>query len=245
MSTPTWRRALAAAAATVAALAVSTAGSGLASAEDAQQAPVLAAEGAEVVADQYIVVMRQGANANANRIAAAAEARRNGAQILNEYSAALQGFAARLPQRALDALRGNVNIEYIEADQVMRINTTQTPATWGIDRIDQRNLPLSDSYTYSVTGAGVTAYIIDTGVRFSHNEFGGRAVSGFDAIDGGSADDCHGHGTHVAGTVGGTAYGVAKAVSVVGVRVLNCRGSGTNSQVIKGIDWVTDDHGAG
>lgn len=242
---PTWRRALAAAAATVAALAASTAGSGVASAEDAQQVPVVVAEGAEVVSEQYIVVMRPGANAVANRVAAVADARRNGAQVLNEYSAALQGFAARLPQPALDALRGNRNIEYIEADQVMRVNTTQSPATWGLDRVDQRNLPLSNSYSYTVTGASVTAYIIDTGVRFSHNEFGGRAVSGFDAIDGGSADDCHGHGTHVAGTVGGTTYGIAKAVNVVGVRVLNCKGSGTNSQVIAGIDWVTDDHSAG
>ena len=239
-----WRRTLAATAATIAALAL-TAGTGMASADDTQQVPVVAAEGAEVVSDQYIVVMRPGANAVANRIAAAADARRNGAQVLNEYSAALQGFAAKLPQRALDALRGNQNIEYIEADQIMRANVTQSPVTWGLDRIDQRTLPLSNSYTYTVTGAGVTAYIIDTGVRFSHNEFGGRAVSGFDAIDGGSADDCNGHGTHVAGTVGGTLYGVAKAVNVVGVRVLNCRGSGTNSQVIAGVDWVTGDHSAG
>src|SRR6185503_12002394 len=106
-------------------------------------------------------------------------------------------------------------------------------------RIDQHALPLSTSYTYTSTGAGVTAYIIDTGIRFTHTQFGGRAVSGFDAVDGGSADDCNGHGTHVAGTIGGTTYGVAKGVSIVGVRVLSCGGSGSWSGVVAGIDWVT------
>lgn len=245
MTTAIWRRAIAAAAAAVAALAVSTVGTGIASAADGQQVPVESSAGAEVVSGQFIVVMRPGANAVANRIAAVAEARRNGGQVLHEYSAALNGFAARLPQRALDVLRGNPNVEHIEADQIMRLNATQSPAVWGLDRVDQRNLPLSNSYTYTVTGASVTAYVIDTGIRFSHNEFGGRAVSGFDAIDGGSADDCNGHGTHVAGTVGGTTYGIAKAVNVVGVRVLNCGGSGTNSQVIAGVDWVTGDHASG
>nr|5WSL_A Chain A, keratinase [Meiothermus taiwanensis WR-220]5WSL_B Chain B, keratinase [Meiothermus taiwanensis WR-220]5WSL_C Chain C, keratinase [Meiothermus taiwanensis WR-220] len=116
---------------------------------------------------------------------------------------------------------------------------TQTGATWGLDRIDQRTLPLSGTFTYSNTGSGVNAYIIDTGIRVSHSEFGGRATAVFDAIgDGQNGNDCNGHGTHVAGTVGGTVYGVAKSVRLYAVRVLNCSGSGSNSGVIAGVDWV-------
>jgi subtilisin family serine protease len=155
------------------------------------------------------------------------------------YSAALNGFAATLPVSSLLALRQNPDVEYIEIDQVVSIDSTQSPATWGIDRIDQRNLPLSNSYTYNNTGAGVRAYNIDTGIRTSHNEFGGRASVGTDTVgDGQNGNDCNGHGTHVAGTVGGSTYGVAKSVSLVAVRVLNCSGSGTTSGVIAGVDWV-------
>jgi len=127
----------------------------------------------------------------------------------------------------------------------VRLDTTQSNATWGLDRLDQRDLPLNATYSYDKTGSGVTAYIIDTGIRLSHNDFGGRATSGYDAIDGGSADDCNGHGTHVSGTVGGTTYGVAKGVRLVAVRVLDCGGSGSNSGVIAGVNWVTSNHAAG
>jgi subtilisin family serine protease len=123
---------------------------------------------------------------------------------------------------------------------VHRASDTQAnPPSYGLDRIDQRNRPLDSSYTYATTATAVHAYIIDTGIRTTHGDFGGRATSGFDAIDGGAADDCNGHGTHVAGTVGGAAHGVAKGVRLVAVRVLNCEGSGTTAQVVAGIDWVT------
>jgi subtilisin family serine protease len=147
---------------------------------------------------------------------------------------------------AVAKLRANPNVAYIEADATVTASTTQTNATWGIDRIDQRNRPLSTTYNYTSTGAGVTAYVIDTGIRTTHNQFGGRAVGGFTAInDGRGTTDCNGHGTHVAGTVGGTTYGVAKQVRLVAVRVLSCSGSGTTSGVIAGIDWVTGNHAAG
>jgi subtilisin family serine protease len=128
-----------------------------------------------------------------------------------------------------------------EQKEARKQNTQDGPASWGLDRIDQRRLPLDESYSPEGGGSGATAYVIDTGIRASHEDFGGRARSGYDFVDDdANAADCHGHGTHVAGTVGGTDYGVAKGADVVGVRVLDCRGSGTTSQVVAGIDWVTE-----
>jgi subtilisin family serine protease len=175
----------------------------------------------------------------------AALAVRLGGHIAHLYSAALDGFAVSLPVGVADRLSTLPGVVAVERDQPVRLATTQSPATWGLDRTDQRALPLSNTYSYTETGSGVTAYVIDTGIRLDHADFGGRAVSGYDAVDGGSADDCNGHGTHVAGTVGGSTYGVAKGVSLVAVRVLNCSGSGTNAGVIAGIDWVTADHQSG
>jgi aqualysin 1 len=168
-----------------------------------------------------------------------------GARIHQVYSHALKGYAATLPEVALATLLSDARVARIERDGIMRVSTTQTPATWGIDRIDQANLPLNNTFNYTRTGAGVKIYILDTGIRFSHNQFGGRATSGADFIDGGAADDCYGHGTHVAGTAAGSTYGVAKAASLVAVRVLGCNGSGSTSGVIAGVDWVTGNHAAG
>jgi aqualysin 1 len=212
-----------------------------ASATDDGLAPVLGSS----ADDRYIVVLDKEAPARSLR-AAKADVRAEGATISHTYTSVLDGFAAELNSRALAALRKNPHVAYSEADRPVRLDATQSPATWGLDRIDQRDLPLDNSYTYNATGTGVTAYIIDTGVLSSHAEFGGRAVSGYTAInDGRGTTDCNGHGTHVAGTVGGSTYGVAKGVRLVAVRVLDCNGSGSNSGVIAGVDWVTQNHTAG
>ncbi len=190
---------------------------------------------------QVIVVFHENAvnpRGLAQQLAAAA-----GGELTYTYEHAIKGFAGSFPAVALEGIRRNPNVDYIELDGEVTISATQNNATWGLDRIDQRDLPLSGTYTYNADGTGVNAYIIDTGIRLSHDDFGGRAFTGFDAVtSGGTADDCNGHGTHVAGTVGGTTWGVAKGVKLYAVRVLNCQGSGTWSGVIAGVDWVTANH---
>jgi subtilisin family serine protease len=168
--------------------------------------------------------------------------RGSGGRIHHTYRFALQGFSATIPDAAYQSIRMNPNVAYIEQDATVRlISTTQTNATWGIDRLDQRDLPLDSRYTYADSGAGVHAYIIDTGIRSGHREFSGRLAPGATTInDGRGTEDCNGHGTHVASTTGGTTYGVAKAVTLVAVRVLDCQGAGSWSGVIAGIDWVTE-----
>lgn len=159
------------------------------------------------------------------------------------YTSALKGFACQLTDAQVAALAKDLRIAYIEQNQYVQTVTTQSGATWGLDRIDQRNLPLDTQYTFTENGTGVDAYVIDTGILKGHSDFGGRAVTGYDAItSGGTAEDGNGHGTHVAGTIGGSTWGVAKNVRLIAVRVLNNSGSGTIAQVVAGIDWVTANH---
>jgi subtilisin family serine protease len=202
------------------------------------------------IANNYIVVLDQDATGQDADVAAieaevdALIAATATGRKQHVYAHALAGFSAEMSEEDALALSRDPRVRFVEEDSTMEIVTTQTnPPSWGLDRIDERDLPLSASYTYTATGSGVNAYIIDTGIRTSHTQFGGRASVAFDAVgDGRNGQDCNGHGTHVSGTVGGSTYGVAKAVRLFAVRVLNCSGSGTNSGVIAGVNWVTANH---
>jgi aqualysin 1 len=167
-----------------------------------------------------------------------------GAQVGFTYANILKGFSVSIPENAADAfvqaMSHNPNVDRVEADMPIRVSqTTQANATWGLDRSDQRDLPLSGSYSYAATGSGVRAYIVDSGILSAHADFGGRVSGGYTAVaDGNGTSDCNGHGTHVAATVGGSTWGMAKGVSLVPVRVLGCDGSGLMSGVIAGLDWI-------
>ncbi|MGW1429862.1 S8 family peptidase [Streptomyces sp. NPDC002431] len=207
----------------------------------AAEGRILNAGAPDTVRGSYIVTLDASA-ARAGSAEGRALAKEYGAKIRKTYRAALNGYSVELSEAQAKKFAADPAVESVAQNRTFHVTGTQTsPPSWGLDRIDQKSLPLNQSYTYpDHAGAGVTAYIIDTGVRISHSDFGGRASNGYDAIDNdNTAQDGHGHGTHVAGTVAGTSYGVAKKAKIVAVRVLDNSGSGTTDQVVAGIDWVT------
>ncbi len=196
------------------------------------------------VPGQYLVVFKEARVAKeAVDVQADELARSHGGRVFASWRHAVRGFAAQMSAAQAQALAQDPRVAWVEEDAEIHLDTTQTGATWGLDRIDQRNLPLDGNYTFNVDGTGVNAYIIDTGIRTTHTQFGGRASGAFTAVnDGNGTNDCNGHGTHVSGTVGGSTFGVAKNVRLFAVRVLDCTGSGTTAGVISGVDWVTNNH---
>jgi len=201
---------------------------------------------ADKIANHYIVVLddavvgEKGAYSIAPYIAEDM-ASSYGGKVEHVYQHALNGFSVEMSEKEAEALSQDFRVKFVEEDGMMYATATQANPPWGLDRIDQRNLPLSATYTNNWTGSGVRVYVIDTGIRTTHTQFGGRASNVFDAF-GGNGADCNGHGTHVSGTVGGSTYGVAKSALLRGVRVLDCNGSGSTSGVIAGVDWVTNNH---
>lgn len=210
----------------------------------------------DAISGEYIVVLKQkgGEAADASRLKSAPSVRTlagdlldetgaAGAEVTRTYATALKGFSVTADETAARRLAADPSVAYVERNRVEHGDATQNDPTWGIDRVDQRDLPLSDSYTYDTNASNVNAYVVDSGIRISHDEFGGRAKYGHDFVDDdATAQDCHGHGTHVAGTVAGATYGVAKSAKLVAVRVLNCDNSGTTADVLAGYDWVADNH---
>jgi subtilisin family serine protease len=209
------------------------------------QAPLVLSTAADAVPGQYVVMLKPTVAAASVATTAGSLSNSVDGTVIAQFSRTIRGFTVRTSAEKISKLAADTRVAGIYQDRVVRADTVQPiPAPpsspWGLDRIDQRNLPLSRSYAYVRGASNVRAYVLDTGIRVSHSQFGGRATFGFTAT--GLPEpgvDCHGHGTHVAGTIGGSTFGVAKLVRLVAVKVLDCEGSATETQVMEGIEWVT------
>ncbi len=211
-------------------------------------APLVTTEGAEVIPNQYIVVYKEDALRFETSFKTQFRVERAGGKMLHYYANVLSGYSAVLTPEALEVVRSDPAVAYVVPDGVVwadqePVPVQTDPPSWGLDRIDQRFLPLDAQYAYQTDGSGVHVYVIDTGVRSTHVELAGRVRNGYTAInDGLGTEDCYGHGTHVAGTIAGTTVGVAKNALIHPVRVLGCDGFGTDSGVIAGMDWIAANH---